>query len=48
MVNEARADINTTPWALWAPAGAIALLVVSVNLVADELRRVFRYEGSST
>lgn len=47
MVNEARADINMTPWALWYPAGAIALLVISVNLVADELRRVFRYEGTA-
>lgn len=45
MVNEARGDLATTPWALWFPAGAIALLVVSVNVVADELRRVLRYEG---
>ncbi len=45
MVNEARGDITTTPWALWFPAGAIATLVISVNLMADGLRRIFRYEG---
>lgn len=45
MVYEARLDFNRAPWALWFPAGAIALLVISVNLTADGLRRVFRYEG---
>lgn len=45
MVNEARDSFSTTPWALWAPAGAIALLVIGVNLLSDGLRRVFRYEG---
>ena len=46
MVNEARDSFSQTPWALWAPAGAIALLVIGVNLFSDGLRRVFRYEGS--
>lgn len=46
MVNEARQDFATTPWTLWYPAGAIALLVIGVNLLADGLRRAFRYEGS--
>ncbi|HVU13582.1 MAG TPA: ABC transporter permease [Phototrophicaceae bacterium] len=45
MVNEARASFTQTPWALWAPAGAIALLVIGVNLLSDGLRRIFRYEG---
>lgn len=45
MVNEARESYATTPWALWFPAGAIALLVIGVNLLADGLRRIFRYEG---
>jgi peptide/nickel transport system permease protein len=45
MVNEARVSYDRTPWALWFPAGAIALLVIGVNLLADGLRRVFRYEG---
>lgn len=46
MVNEARESYARTPWALWYPASAIALLVIGVNLLADGLRRVFRYEGS--
>ena len=45
MVNEARDSFSQTPWALWAPAGAIALLVIGVNLLSDGLRRIFRYEG---
>ena len=45
MVNEARDSFAQTPWALWAPAGAIAILVIGVNLLSDGLRRVFRYEG---
>ncbi len=45
MVNEARIGFERTPWALWFPAGAIAVLVIGVNLLADGLRRVFRYEG---
>jgi len=45
MVNEAREGYARTPWALWYPAGAIAVLVIGVNLLADGLRRVFRYEG---
>jgi peptide/nickel transport system permease protein len=46
MVNEARGQFERAPWALWFPAGAIALLVIGVNLMADGLRRIFRYEGS--
>ena len=45
MVNDARDSVTQTPWALWAPAGAIALLVIGVNLLSDGLRRIFRYEG---
>jgi peptide/nickel transport system permease protein len=45
MVNEARDSFSQTPWALWFPAGAIALLVIGVNLLSDGLRRIFRYEG---
>ena len=45
MVNEARASYAQTPWAMWAPAGAIALLIIGVNLLSDGLRRIFRYEG---
>jgi len=39
MVLEARNDVALTPWALYFPAGAIALLVIGVNLLADGLRR---------
>jgi peptide/nickel transport system permease protein len=47
MVSEARANFSRSPWELWFPAGAIAILVISVNLMADGLRRVFHYEGQS-
>jgi peptide/nickel transport system permease protein len=45
MVNEARGFFAQAPWALWFPAGAIALLVIGVNLLSDGLRRVLRREG---
>ncbi len=45
MVNEARDNFTRTPWELWFPALAIALLVIGVNLMSDGLRRIFRYEG---
>ncbi len=47
MVNEARDGFARAPWALWFPAGAIAALVIGVNLLADGLRRIFRYEGTA-
>lgn len=34
-----------TPWALEYPAGAIALLVVGVNLMSDGIRRIVQKEG---
>jgi len=42
MVKEARGAVSQTPWALYYPAGAIALLVVAVNLMADGLKRALR------
>jgi len=45
MVNEARNSYAQTPWALWFPSAAIALLIIGVNLLSDGLRRIFRYEG---
>ena len=42
MVEEARQNVQQTPWALYFPAGAIALLVVGVNLMADGLRRLLQ------
>lgn len=47
MVNEARENFSRTPWELWFPALAIALLVIGVNLMSDGLRRIFRYEGQA-
>lgn len=45
MVAEARANFARSPWELWFPAAAIAVLVIGVNLLADGLRRILRYEG---
>ncbi|NUM43905.1 MAG: ABC transporter permease [Anaerolineales bacterium] len=40
MVNEARPHVSQLPWAMYFPAGAIALLVIGVNLMADGIKRV--------
>jgi peptide/nickel transport system permease protein len=45
MVNEARNYASLTPWALYFPAGAISLLVISVNLMADGLKRALQASG---
>jgi peptide/nickel transport system permease protein len=42
MVNEARDFVRQTPWALYVPSGAIALLVIGVNLMADGLKRALQ------
>ncbi len=42
MVSEARLHVRQIPWALYFPAGAIALLVIGVNLLADGLKRVLQ------
>ena len=42
MVSEARDYVFTNPWALYFPAGAISLLVIGVNLMADGLKRVLQ------
>ena len=42
MVKEARAYVSQAPWALYFPAGSIALLVIGVNLAADGLKREFQ------
>ena len=44
MVLDARDKLATSPWAVWFPAGAIVLFIVSINLMSDGLRRVLRYE----
>ena len=42
MVNEARLYMQQLPWSIYAPILAIALLVISVNLMADALKRVLQ------
>lgn len=42
MVKEARTNVEQIPWALYFPAGAIAVLVIGVNLMADGLKRVLQ------
>jgi peptide/nickel transport system permease protein len=40
MVSDARELATSAPWALYFPAGAIAITVVGVNLFADGLKRL--------
>jgi peptide/nickel transport system permease protein len=42
MVKEARATVTSIPWALYFPAGAISMVVIGINLMADGLRRVLQ------
>jgi peptide/nickel transport system permease protein len=42
MVNEARPHVSQLPWALYFPAGAIAIVVIGVNLMADGLKRLLQ------
>lgn len=45
MVKEARSYVTQTPWALYFPAAAIAVVVIGVNLMADGLKRVWQEAG---
>lgn len=47
MVGEARTWFYQAPWALYFPAGAIALLVVGVGFTSDGLRRMLLPGGVS-
>ena len=47
MVKEARIYVRLTPWSLVAPATAISLLVIGVNLLADGLKRGLRVDPES-
>jgi peptide/nickel transport system permease protein len=42
MVSEARDFARQIPWSMYFPVGAIALLVLGVNLFADGLKRVLQ------
>lgn len=45
MVLDARETYTTAPWALWTPVLAIATLIISVNLMADGLQRIYQHES---
>jgi peptide/nickel transport system permease protein len=42
MVSEARDYAALTPWSLYFPAAAISVLIISVNLMADGLKRALQ------
>ena len=42
MVKEARIYIDLAPWSMYFPVGAISLLVIGVNLMADGLKRALQ------
>jgi peptide/nickel transport system permease protein len=44
MVLDARETANIAPWNMTFPVAAIAILIVSINLMSDGLRRVLRNE----
>jgi peptide/nickel transport system permease protein len=44
MVLDARTRIIESPWQMWFPVAGIALLIISVNLMSDGLRKVLRNE----
>jgi len=45
MVKEARIHVFQIPWAMYFPAGAIALVVIGVNLMSDGIKRVWQRSG---
>ena len=45
MVNEARKTYTQVPWALYFPAGTIAINVIAINLLADGIKSILRNEG---
>jgi peptide/nickel transport system permease protein len=46
MVLDSRDFMTTAPWTIWFPVLAIAILIVSINLMSDGMRRVLRNEAS--
>jgi peptide/nickel transport system permease protein len=42
MVKEARSFVSQMPWAMFFPAGAIALVVIGVNLTAEGIKRALQ------
>lgn len=48
-INQARraGTLNLTPWATWTPVIAISVLIISINLMSDGLRKILRYESQN-
>jgi peptide/nickel transport system permease protein len=46
MVKEARNFVGQIPWALYAPASSIAIVVIGANLMADGLKRALQEPGA--
>lgn len=46
LVLEGRDNFARAPWTLWFPVIVIAILIIGVNLLADGLRRILRYEST--
>ncbi|MBX3567054.1 MAG: ABC transporter permease [Rhizobiaceae bacterium] len=47
MINEARANATNSLWPVLAPAAAMAVLVIAINLLADSLSRLIDQQGVS-
>lgn len=47
MVLDARSNFAIAPWSLWYPVLAIASLIISINLMSDGLRHIFRTDETS-
>jgi len=45
MVKEARSLVSLIPWAMYFPAGAIAITVIGINLMADGLKNALQAPG---
>jgi peptide/nickel transport system permease protein len=47
MINEARANATNSLWPVLAPATAMAVLVIGINLLADSLSRLIDRQGQT-
>jgi ABC-type dipeptide/oligopeptide/nickel transport system permease subunit len=45
MINEGYSNINASFWPVMAPAGAMAVLVIAVNLFTEGLSRLIGQRG---
>lgn len=48
MINEARANAANSLWPVLAPAAAMAVLVIGINLFADSLARYLDRQSART